>query len=245
MDTAPKIPPYTPMPELDHAGAIADLSPLQRLAMLLLNLLPLAHLTLIAAGVWFFPYNAAARAALAVGLLYLLPPILARLILWLLPIRETHMAAGNGAFLTWWSVFSLQVLFLRLPFLEELLRIVPGAYSAWLRLWGSRIGRLTYWAPGVIILDRPFLRLGNDVILGAGVHLNPHVMARNAEGRIELILAPVTIGNGATIGGYSLLTAGTEIADRESTRAYLISPPFSKWSGGKRVNPAPPENTPS
>jgi hypothetical protein len=37
------------------------------------------------------------------------------------------------------------------------------------------------------------------------------------------------------IGGYSLLTAGTEIAPGECTKAFLISPPFSKWKGGVRI----------
>jgi len=45
----------------------------------------------------------------------------------------------------------------------------------------------------------------------------------------------VRIGDGASIGGYSLLTAGTEISPGESTRAFLISPPFSKWKDGKRI----------
>jgi hypothetical protein len=44
----------------------------------------------------------------------------------------------------------------------------------------------------------------------------------------------VKIGDDAMIGGYSLLTAGTEIAAGEATRAFLISPPFSKWKNGKR-----------
>jgi hypothetical protein len=184
----------------------------------------------------------AARLALALGLLYLLPPLLARIVLRILPIRQTRLAAGDASFLTWWCVFNLQVLFTRLAFLEELLRIIPGAYSAWLRLWGAHIGRLTYWAPGVVILDRPFLRLGNDVVLGAGVHLNPHVLTRHSSGHLELLLAPVSIGHGASIGGYSLLTCGTEIADGETTRAYLISPPFSRWRGGLREKPSDSES---
>lgn len=209
--------------------------------MLLLNLLPLAHMALIGFALWLWPHGPAAALALALGLLYLLPPLLARLILALAPIRDTRMTAGGGPFLTWWGVFNLQVLFTRLPFLEELLRMLPGVYSAWLRLWGARVGRLTYWAPGVVILDRPFLHLGHDVVFGAGVRLNPHVMARNSQGQIELLLAPVTIGSGASIGGYSLLTCGTEIAEGEATRAYLLSPPFSRWSGGRRVKTDAPE----
>ena len=128
-----------------------------------------------------------------------------------------------------------QMLFNRFPMLEEALRIIPGVYSTWLRLWGARVGRLTYWAPGMRILDRSFLDIGDHVVFGAGVRLNPHVIVKNSSGEQELLLAPIRIGDRASIGGYALLTAGTEIAADEATRACLISPPFSKWSDGKRV----------
>jgi acetyltransferase-like isoleucine patch superfamily enzyme len=108
-------------------------------------------------------------------------------------------------------------------------------YSNWLRLWGSRIGRLTYWSPGMVVLDREYLDLGDDVVFGAGVRLNGHVILRNKERRLELAVAPIKIGSGAAVGGYSLLTAGTEIPPGESTRAYLLSPPFTVWRDGKRV----------
>ena len=115
------------------------------------------------------------------------------------------------------------------------MRLVPGLYGLWLRLWGARVGRLIYWGAGLNILDRSFVQIGNGVIFGAGVRLNPHVLARNQNGELELILATVVIGKEALIGGYSLLTAGTEIAPGECTRAFLISPPFSKWKDGSRI----------
>ena len=91
------------------------------------------------------------------------------------------------------------------------------------------------WAAGLRILDRSFLKIGNGVAFGAGVRLNPHVIAANEQDRMELMLASVHIGDRAMIGGYALLTAGTRIADDENTRACLISPPFSHWKGGKRI----------
>ena len=129
---------------------------------------------------------------------------------------------------------NLQMLFCRLPMLEELLRLVPGLYSLWLRLWGARVGRLTYWGAGLRILDRSFLQIGDDVIFGAAVRLNPHVLARNERGETELLLARIVVGERTMVGGYSLLTAGTEIAPDESTRAFLVSPPFSRWRNGRR-----------
>jgi hypothetical protein len=40
------------------------------------------------------------------------------------------------------------------------------------------------------------------------------------------------------VGGYSLLTAGTEISADEVTRACQLSPPFSLWKDGKRIKPS-------
>ncbi len=213
-------------------------SPRFRLAMMALNALPLAQVALIGTAAWAIDSAWAAGLA-AAGLLYLPPPLAARVVLRLRPIRSQRIAAGSGDFLTWWALACLQTLFARFPVLEEALRLVPGAYSAWLRLWGARIGRLTYWAPGVAILDRSFLRIGDDVVFGAGVRLNPHVIAEDATGATELLLADVVIGDGCVVGGYSLLTAGTELRPGERSRAMLASPPFSVWAGGRRVRERP------
>ena len=97
-----------------------------------------------------------------------------------------------------------------------------------LRLWGARIGRLTYWAAGLRILDRSFICIGDDVIFGAGVRLNPHVMLRNDRGELELILATVNIGDRVVVGGYSLLTAGTVIAPDAEVKVYLVADPAGR-----------------
>lgn len=194
-----------------------------QLAMLLLNIIPLLH----AAGTlacFLTPYP-----WLAPVVLYLVPVIPGRLLRESLRSSPESIAVGSPAFLRWWACFQCQVLFLRFPALEEVLRLIPGIYSLWLRCWGSRIGKLTFWAPQTIILDRGFLDIGDQVVFGAGVRLNPHVMEN------ELKFAPIKIGDGAMIGGYSLLTAGTEIAAGERTRAFLISPPFSKWKNDRRT----------
>jgi hypothetical protein len=195
-----------------------------RLAMLLLNLIPLLHAAgsiacLFTPWPWMFPVA-----------LYLFPLLPGRLLRESLKSAPTEIPLGSADFLKWWACFQCQVLFLRFPALEEILRLIPGLYSIWLRLWGSRIGRLTYWAPGTIILDRGFLDIGDHVVFGAGVRINPHVVEDST-----LQLATVKIGDRAAIGGYSLLTAGTEISADESTRAFLISPPFSTWKDGKRI----------
>ncbi len=208
----------------------------QRLLMLGFNCLPLLHgLTVgLVVGIAWAPMGWRIASGLAV--LYLAPALLARITLLVSPICEGQIRVGSRAFFTWWMLANLQMLFCRLPMLEEIIRMVPGLYSLWLRLWGARIGRLTYWGAGLQILDRSFLRIGDDVVFGAAVRLNPHVLSRNAQGEMELTLASIVVGDRTMVGGYSLLTAGTEIAADESTRACLISPPFSRWKNGSRTN---------
>jgi hypothetical protein len=203
-----------------------------RLWMLLLNLFPLLHFFIIIS-LLFLPYQWQFRLILITSTLYLLPPFLARIILKIFKFHSSQFNENSSGFLVWWGLSCLQSLFVRFNFLEELLRIFPGIYSFWLRLWGAHIGRLTYWAPGTIILDRSFLDIGDDVVLGAGVRLNSHVFQRDEKGTGHLILSNIIIGNRCLIGGYSLLTAGTEICDDEKTRAFLICLPFSCWKNGK------------
>ncbi len=217
------------------AGLGATLSSPKRLLILLINYWTILQVVLIGLAL-AIPW-ALFRWRLLAGLLllYLVPPLAARIIRCLAPIREGRIPVGRRDFFVWWALFNLQVIFCRFPALEEMLRLVPGLYGPWLRLWGARVGRLIYWGAGLRILDRSFVQIGNGVMFGATVRLNPHVLARNKTGELELILATVVIGNEALIGGYSLLTAGTEIAPGECTKAFLISPPFSKWKGGVRV----------
>lgn len=206
-----------------------------RLLMLLLNGVPAVHFLLVI-GVLLAPFaNWQTRAGIALAILYLLPPLAVRLVFLAVPMSQSRIPIGSRAFFGWWMSFQLQVVFCRLPFLEEILRFIPGLYSVWLRFWGSRIGRFTYWSPGTAITDRSFLRIGNDVVFGAGVRLNAHVLTKNKDGKMELLLAPLKIGDRAVVGGYSLLTSGTEIFPDEATRARLLLPPFSLWKDGRRV----------
>jgi len=203
--------------------------------MLGLNFIPLFHVAIIGVPL-LVPYaGLPLRIGVAFALLYLAPPVVARLVLGAAGSPQGRILVGSKDFFVWWLVFQLQMVFCRLTALEEVLRFIPGLYSQWLRLWGSRIGRFTYWSPGTLITDRSFLSIGDDVVFGAGVRLNPHVLAKGRNGELELLLATVRLGDRVQVGGYSLLTAGTEIQDGEITRAFLISPPFSKWKDGKRV----------
>jgi len=211
-----------------------------QVAMLLLNALPFCHAAAVVTGVILSP-GVLAKAAVAIGGIYLVPPMLVRLLLALRPLAAGSYPFHAPEFLHWWASAQGQVLFCRFPFLEEILRLMPGLYSAWLRLWGARIGRLTYWAPEVRILDRSLLEIGDNVVFGIGVRLNPHVIADDASGTAQLHVGPIRVGDGCRIGAYSLLTAGTVLELAQTLKAFSLSPPFAIWRAGRRSKIASPQ----
>lgn len=149
------------------------------------------------------------------------------------------ISVAEPAFVTWWVSAQAQMIFNRLPMLEEVLRLVPGVYSLWLRLWGAQIGRLTFWGPHTRIVDRPLLIVGNDVVIGGGCQIGSHLLMRSETGMMTLQVAAVQIGDRALVGTYTLIGPGVVIEPDSEVRACAIVPPFNRWCGGKRVKPEP------
>jgi len=203
----------------------------RRLMMVAMGYVPFFTAALVVACVIVATKRWGAFAAMGAGaiMIYLFPPLAHRVFSIGFGAQSGRHTVGSAAFLRWWLSAQWQVTFNRLPMLEELLRIVPGLYSAWLRLWGAKIGSLVYWSPGVAVLDRSLLRVGSRVVFGAGVRLNPHVIVPGKKGEAQLWLAPVTLGDDSLIGGYSLITAGCTIPAGASLPAGKYVRPFSTW----------------
>jgi hypothetical protein len=206
-----------------------------RAAMVALGWIPAAHALLALAPLAVAYTRADAAIALwSPAVLYLLPPLAVRLQARVWPLPRGRVDLASGAFLRWWASAQWQVVFARLPWLDELLRLLPGVYSAWLRLWGARIGSLVYWSPGVAVLDRPLVRVGDRTVFGAGVRINPHVVAPGPDGRGALYVAPIAIGADVLVGGYSTLLPGCEIADGEVTAPFRSIHAFTHVERGRR-----------
>ena len=142
------------MPAASSADRASD--PVRvRAAMILVGFVPLLHATLSVAPVALVlmgrPRWLLALSPLA---LYVLPALVVRLVTWVWPLPVGLIDLSSPMFLRWWFTAQCQVVFLRLPWLEELLRLVPALYSAWLRLWGSTIGALigsSRWARSAVL----------------------------------------------------------------------------------------------
>jgi hypothetical protein len=224
------------MPTASSADRALDVPSSVRAAMVVLGFVPVIHLTAVLTPVvlalaggrgWLL--------ALAPGILYLLPPLMVRLGTWLWPLPVGEVDLASPAFLCWWFTAQCQIIFARLPWLEELLRLVPALYSVWLRLWGAKIGALAYWSPGVTILDRSLVHIGDRVAFGAGTRLIPHAIAPMAgAGHVVLYLAPVTIGSDALVGAYSTLLPGCVVAPGEITPPFRTIHAGTRFEGGRR-----------
>ena len=213
----------------------AHFTPAQKVRLLALNALPLAHLAGLAALVTFLPPNPLARLVAGLGWFFILPPLLARIVL-LRSLPQGEIAVPSAAFFRWWTTWQLQAVFNRLPWIEELLRFIPGAYSAWLRLWGARVGRLTLWSPGVRVFDRPLLRIGDDVVLGIDTRLVGHFGALDATGCTTFTIGLITLGDRCTLGASALLGPGVTLGADQTTEVLFLGTPFTQWREGARVS---------
>ncbi len=145
---------------------------------------------------------------------YLLPPLLFRLYSIRYPPEAGRWILNQPQRNDWWIAHQLQLPYAVLPVLESLLRLVPEAYSLWLRLWGSRVGRNIYWTPRVEILDRHMMVLGDNIVFGHRVVCCAHVIDLKENGDLVLIQKPVTIGSDCLIGAGAHLGPGVEIPEK-------------------------------
>jgi hypothetical protein len=197
-----------PPEEVD--GAIeAQRGPARRTWMgTLVSFFPAILLGLVAAcAVWFVAAPGWPPLASAALVLYVLPLTVHRLHRWLFPIREGASRLVGGVYSPWYGTHQIQMIYIAFPVLEILLRMIPGCYSAWLRLWGSRIGRAVYWTPCVDIVDRGLVDVGDRVIFGHRSGIFSHVI-RPTKGNLLLFVRRVRIGDGAFIGAGSYLAPG-------------------------------------
>lgn len=224
----------TSVPAKDVLRSAIDLSPSTRLLLILFNYIPFLNVVvMVTLGVLAKTVWPAWTWVFVPAWLLVVPPIVVRL-----SPRvdcDVDVETNSRLFLRWWFTSQWQVIFNRLPWIEEMIRLVPGLYSAWLRLWGAHIGKFVYWTPGLRILDRSLIDIGDRVMFGAGVKINPHIIMAGTDGKLVLKAATVRIGSDALVGGYSLLTSGCWIAAGETSPGMRPFPPFSGWENGQRV----------
>lgn len=167
--------------------------------------------------------------------LYLLPPVLGRIVLLTGSPVTDGAAPGEAAFKRWWLLTQLQMPFNRIGLLEELLRLVPGLYSLWLNLWGARVSLMTYWTRDVLISERYLLTIEPGVTLASQTGITAHLVSPDAYGELRLMVAPVVIERGAVLGIRSGLGPGCRVFAGELLPAGRMLPPYHGWRDGHKV----------
>jgi acetyltransferase-like isoleucine patch superfamily enzyme len=150
--------------------------------------------------------------------LYAFPLLTYRLHQWRYPIVEGVYYLMGKEYSPWWGSHQIQTIYIVLPVLEKILQAIPGAFSAWLRLWGAEVGANVYWVPQVEIADRGLLKIGDNVIFGYQVRLFSHVV-KPRKGNLMLYVKRIEIGNDVFIGVGSNLGPGVVLEDNAFVQA--------------------------
>ncbi len=168
-------------------------------------------------------------AALFLAWLYLAPAALGGLLTRLRPTPTGTFGLTDPGYRHWWLMLQLQLPFNRLTVLEEALRLVPGLYPAWIRLWGGHLSAQSFVGPGVMIGDRHLIRVGPRAVLGARAGFAGHIAFRDKAGRWRVTVAPCEVGADAIVGGDAGMGPGAVLADGATLPAARHLGPHKHW----------------
>lgn len=154
--------------------------------------------------------------------LYLFPPLMWRMLSPFIPVQMGASFLGtktdnvNG----WFVSYQFQQIYNALPFIEGLLKLIPGLYSAWLRLWGANIGKKISWTSMSQVIDRPFINIGDRCSIGNESYLSAHTINQNNDGRYLLYLKEITIGSNVVLTQKNSIGPGVIIGDGVLIKAH-------------------------
>jgi acetyltransferase-like isoleucine patch superfamily enzyme len=124
-----------------------------------------------------------------------------------------------------WYVHCTMTLVVRYSFLEF---VTPSPFSQmYYRLMGMRIGR-EVTLNSTAIADPSLIAIGDRATIGGSAN----ILAHYAQGGY-LVIAPVTIGAGATIGMRAVIMGGVEVGEKAKVLANSFVLPHTKIPGGE------------
>lgn len=141
---------------------------------------------------------------MGIFLLYAYAILVYRLFLRLIPLREGEISEGSAQEFVY-HVYLLFFLILFYPVMRSGFIPVPLMRLLYLAL-GARLGANTYSSG--ILLDPPFIHLGDNTLVGQFALLVPHVI----EGS-KLAHSPIRAGHNVTIGAGAIVLSGVTIGD--------------------------------
>lgn len=217
-----------------NRGKAGDLEQPSRFS-LWLNALPIAVLATGVATAVSLSTSTLGAVCFFAAWLYLLPPLICRLLFAIFGRPAGELTQDLSSYRVWWTGMQLQLIFNRIGWLEELLRLVPGLYAFWIYLWGGRLSPYSFVGPGVTITDRYMIDVGSGAVLGAGCALAGHMVVYNEAGRWVVTVAAPVVERQAIVGGNAGLGPGARLLAGEMLPSGRRVAPFATWprSGSK------------
>lgn len=154
--------------------------------------------------------------------LYLLPPLVLRIMLRWAPLSYGVACIDGRKFCPWLAAHHIQAFYDALPYLESLLRVIPGFYSMWLRLWGSRVGYGVEWPVRMDVLDRNLMDIGNRVVFSREVELAAHVRQKMEGGGSRVLVRLVRVGSYAFLGAGVRVGPGATVPHNANVPALAV-----------------------
>ncbi|HIK08017.1 MAG TPA: acyl transferase [Trichormus sp. M33_DOE_039] len=165
------------------------------------------------AAIFYFVHSPSIFSLLAVLFgIYGFPVVVYRCHQWIYPVQEGISYLQGKEYSPWWGSHQIQSIYIAIPALEAVLRLIPGLFSTWLRLWGAKVGRDVYWTPGLEIADRGLIEIGDRVVIGHRVGIYSHVIKPRKQD-LMLYVKKVKIGSNVFVGAGSHLAPGVVIND--------------------------------
>jgi acetyltransferase-like isoleucine patch superfamily enzyme len=154
-----------------------------------------------------------------------------RLLGWRPQAPATLPIAELGWPLLDWARYSISIHVVRV-FAGTLLRTTP-TWVWYMRLNGAQLGRRV-WINSLDVTDHCLLDFGDDVVIGAAVHLSGHTVDH---GRVQL--APVRLAQNVTVGLGANVEIGVEAGAGCQIGSMAVVPKFAKLLANTRYVGAP------
>ncbi|NEU74893.1 acyl transferase [Hassallia byssoidea VB512170] len=161
--------------------------------------------------------------------LYIFPLLIYRIHEYFYPLKEGISYLAGKNYSPWWGSHQIQVIYIAFPALETLLRLIPGAFSLWLRLWGAKVGKNVYWTPQLEISDRALIEIGDNVVFGNGIGIYSHIIKPKKQDLL-LYVKKVKIGNNVFLGAWNHIAPGVTILDGTYVPVFTHVYPNKKFS---------------
>jgi hypothetical protein len=179
----------------------------------LMTLFPVTHFVFIILSIYGLVLRPSLWSLSSIFLaIYIYPLFVFRLHNIIFPIKEGKFNLEEKAYNPWWGAHQIQLLFYAIPQFEALLRVTPGAFSLWLRLWGSKVGKGVYWTPNIEIDDRCLVEIGDGALMGHKIEMLSHIVGPK-NGHLSLMTKKIKIGKRCFVGAGSRLGPGATIED--------------------------------